>query len=1075
MNRTHIMMDILARRTRAGRVGRRPRAQVLARAMANCSALRIRALGEARRATHLGSVIAAMVAVAASTANAANPATKTSLSDLGMTFEKARKLGAVERTETLADLDQRVSAMIGDLDGTEKSAAYFLSGEIRFANGHYDEAMQAFKSSAKEAKNSPLAADAGLAVIQSEEAAGHDAQAEKEWRDWLKANGRTNAASEAMIARAWNAIRRDSLSLADGTLKEGHTRFPWVARDPRFALALSTTAFLEGRYADVLAQPCGSPLDAACVYLRALTDEAAKRPLQAAAHYQEVVDRYQDPRLRDVAMLAKANVFMKSASYKSAAEEFATVATKAQDPAVQAEAKLRNAAATYLAGDTAGGTDALRAVVSEYDGTAVAARAQAVLGEVLFQDHQYEAAIVEFNKVLTRYFQHSLASLAQYRVGRCLDALDRQNEATSAYQAVVSGYPTSREAPPAAYLAGAGMLAQSKPMAAVPYFRLVLDRYAQDKGTGTIEFATPERQELVEASLCLLELSYHQAGNLGLLSGVPHLMLQRMPPSKSTWRADALLIDADALAAQGRQAEAQTMLQQLIAEFGGQAVGVPAYRLLAWSYAQEGKLDLAVETQDKMLARYGASGHTDDMSTAYLNKGHILFNEKNYKEAARTYEAFLTDFPDHPDRALALYQAGMCYQRLGQSGDAVDRWDEVTGIDPASPIAEKAWTRAGDVYFTTGHYDKARHCYQGLLSNFGDTQGAAVALLRLAQCDYNTKLYSDAVEAYSEVISRFPDHPVVGDAKKGIEQALYQLGQGKDGDAMLAQLVEKYPTSSFAAQAQFEIALRRYQAGDYEASAEAFRRVVSQFPSYSDADRAHYLMADSYSRAGKTAEARAACEQFVSFFPKSEYVGPMQLQLGASRFAEGDYMRAALDFTSVLSDSTAPEVKSAAQYNLALCHRMLGEPDKAAEMLEAYRTANPRDERSAEVAHQLGIIHEEAGRFDKAAAEYSRALEQKMPGAALVEIRYRLGLCREKQGDEKGAIAAYALAASYSEKADTYRLSAIARSAALHEKHKDYALALAAYRDLIKNATDPEIVVAAKERANELQSAGAKQ
>ena len=287
---------------------------------------------------------------------------------------------------------------------------------------------------------------------------------------------------------------------------------------------------------------------------------------------------------------------------------------------------------------------------------------------------------------------------------------------------------------------------------------------------------------------------------------------------------------------------------------------------------------------------------------------------------------------------------------------------------------------------------------------------------------------------------------------------------------MLAQLVEKYPGSSFAAQAQFEIAQRRYQAGDYEASAEAFRRVISQFPAYSGADRAHFLMADSFSRAGKTAEARSACEQFVSYFPKSEYRGPVQLQLGAARFAEGDYMRAALDFTAVLSDSTAPEVKSAAQYNLALCHRMLGEPDKATAMLEAYRSTNPRDERSAEVAHQLGILHEDAGRFKDAEKEYSRALEHKMPGATLVEIRYRLGLCREKQGDERGAIAAYALAATYSEKADTYRLSAIAHSAALHEKLKDYPKALAAYRDLIKNATDPEIVVAAKERASELQA-----
>jgi TolA-binding protein len=1012
----------------------------------------------------------AAVAMANTAAIAADKTPQTSLGDLGMTFEKARKLSAVERSETLNDLDARIAAMLGDLEGPQKAAAYYLSGEIRFANGRYDDATNSFRSSAKEAKDSPLAADASLAQIQAEEAAGRNDQAEKEWRDWLKTNGRSNAASEALLSRAWNAIRRDSLGLADASLKEARTRFPWIARDPRFDLASSTTAFLEGRYADVHAQPSGSPLDAACVYLQALNDEASKRPLQAAAHYQQVVDKYNDVHLRDVAMLAKANVFLKSASYKSATEEFANVATNAQDPAIQAEAKLRGAASTYLMGDKEGGADALRAVTSEYDGTPLAARAQAVLGEVLYQSGQYDQSIVEFNKVLTRYFKHSLASLAQFRVGRCLDALGRENEATSAYQAVVSGYPTSREAPPAAYLAGAGLMAQGKPMAAVPYFRLVLDRYAQDKGTGTIEFATPERQELVEASLCLLELSYHKAGNLGLLSGVPHLMLQRMPPSKSPWRADAILIDADALAAQGRHTEAQQMLTGLITDFGATPVGVPAHRLLAWSYAQEGKLDLAVQTQDKMLARYGSTGRDEDMSTAYLNKGHILFNEKNYKNAARTYEAFLTDYPDSPDRALALYQAGMCYQRLGQTGDAVDRWDAVTGIDPKSPVAEKAWSRAGDVYFTTAHYDKARYCYEGLLNNFGDTQGAAVALLRLGQCDYNTQRYPEAVETYSQVISRFPDHAVVADAKKGIEQALYQLGQGKDGDAMLAQLVDKYPTSSFAAQAQFEIALHQYQAKSYDEAAESFRRLVSQFPSYSEADRAQYLMADSYSRAGKAEEARAAAEQFVTYFPKSEYAGPMQLQIGATKFAAGDYMSAATDFTSVLSDSTAPEVKSAAQYNLALCHRMLGEPDKAAEMLIAYRTQHPKDERSGEVAHQLGIIHEEAGRFKEASGEYNNALVCKMPAATLCEVRYRLGICREKLGDDKGAIAIYALAASYSEKADTYRLSAIAHSAALYEKRKDYPNALAAYRDLIKHATDPEIVVAAKERAHELLS-----
>lgn len=1016
-----------------------------------------------------GLVIAMAVTAAAETP------THESLADIGMSLEAARRLPAAERDAALASIEERLDALLdGNVDDSRKAAAMFLAGEIRFASGRYDEAAKAFRSAEKESKNDPLADDAGFAAVQALEAGRH-ADAEKEWSKWFRTYGRSSAASDAMIARAWTAIANDSLGFATKTLSEAKTRFRWVERDPRVVLATSTIAFLEGRFVDVVVQPSGSPLDASGVYLRALTEEAMNRPLQAAAKYQEVVDRYHDERLRDVAMLSKANVFLKSGSHKSAAEEFENVANRAHDPVVIAEARVRQAAAVYLSGDTDGGTQKLRAVTAAYANTPVAARAQAVLGEVLFQSKRYEEAIVEFNQVLTRYFQHGLASLAQYRVGRCLDALDRHAEASGAYQAVVAGYPTSREAPAAAYLAGTGLLAQNKPNAAVPYFRLVLDRYARDTGQGTIEFATPERQELVEASLCLLELSYHRAGNLGLLSGMPHLMLQRMPPSKSPWRANAILIDADALAAQGRHAEAQTMLQEVVAQFATNPVAVPAYRLLAWSYAQEGKLDLAMQTQDKMLARYGAAGGTEDISSAYLNRAHILFNEKNYKEAARGYEAFLAEYPQHPDRAQALYQAGMCYQRLGQNGDAVDRWSAVTMIDSTSELAEKAWSRAGDVYFTTGHYADAKRCYQGLVAHFGESRGVAIGLLRIAQCHYNTSDYAGAVEAYSQVITRYPSHAVAADAKTGIEQALYQLGQRKDGEATLAELVERFPTSAFAADAQFEIALRRYQAKDFDAAADAFRRVVSQFPSYSAADRAHYLMADALAQAGREDESRLAFEQFVTFFPRSQYKASVQLQLGAARFAAGDYMRAAVDFTAVLEDSVTREVASAARYNLALCHRMLGDVDQARAMLEAYRKENPNDERAAEVAHQLGALDEDAGNYAAAAKEYERALGLKVNAALAVELNYRVGWCREKLGADKAALDAYARAVTHKEKDNTYRLSALARSAALYEARKDYPKALAAYRDLIKNATDPELVVAAQQRASELQSAGSKQ
>ncbi len=83
---------------------------------------------------------------------------------------------------------------------------------------------------------------------------------------------------------------------------------------------------------------------------------------------------------------------------------------------------------------------------------------------------QYDEAILEFNRVLSEYFEHELAASAQYRVGQCLDALGRHKEATSAYQLVVSGYPMAPQSPAAAYLAGVGLLEENRPQVAAPVF-----------------------------------------------------------------------------------------------------------------------------------------------------------------------------------------------------------------------------------------------------------------------------------------------------------------------------------------------------------------------------------------------------------------------------------------------------------------------------------------------------------------------------------------------------------------------------------------------------------------------------
>jgi TolA-binding protein len=1014
----------------------------------------------------------ALALLAPSIAAAGDDAAALSLEQLGLRLEEARSMTAVEARPALDGILQTLTdKSIGKLPEERRAGARFLFAETLLSAGEYRRAADEFAKAEKaSSKGTPFAEDAAFGVIRAREAAGDDAGAAKEWERWLEKNPTSPLRPEALLAAAWNATRRDSLRTAGAFLNRLSEEAPWTKTDSRSRYANAIVAYLDGRPVEALAALGDQTPGANAEYLRGLALRAKGDMLPAAARFQAVAQKWPDSSLRDVALLAKADVFLASKAWKSAAEEFGRVAEAAQREDIRAEAQMRQAAAVFLSGNNEQGIEMLHGVASTYPKTEVGARAQYLLGEGMFSLGRYEEAIVEFNRVLTNHFDGDLAARAQYRVGRSLDELNRSTEATSAYQAVVSGYSQSPESPAAAYLAGVGLLETGRPLAAAPYFRIVLDRYAQEK-EGALVFAKPEHFELVEAALCLLELSYHRSGDLGQLSGVPHLMLGKMPSSKSSWRAWALMIDADALASLGRYEEAQTVLAKLLKEFPTNSVAIPANRLLAWTYAKTGRDDLAISTEEKMLQRYSAKGDVESLGSAVLHKAHILFNEKKYAKAAVAYDDFIRRFPDDKNILLALYQSGLSHLRVNHNGDAIDRWEEIAKRDPAGEYGAKAWARAGDLYFRAERYEDAKRCFRGLLEHAQKGETPARATLRLAQCEFNAGHDAEALRLYSEVVERFPDTGPAKEAVRGIEQALYRLGQSKNGAAVLADLVEKFPSSSFAADAQFQIALRAYEAKEWSAAADGFRRVVTQFPSFSAADRAHYLMAESLERAGSNEESLAAYEQFLSFFAASELRPSVQFRVASLRFATGDYAQAAVDFTGVLESKVSDETARAARYNLGLCQIQLGMIEEARATLEQFRKEQPTgDSRVADVAYRLGELHERAGQHKEAIAEYDKALASS-PGTQLaVELHYRIGTCREGLSEQDAALAAYRRAVAAGNRSNAYHVMSLARLAALYEGRERYKDAVAAYQELIRDSKDAELVAAAKERVKELRA-----
>jgi TolA-binding protein len=998
------------------------------------------------------------------------------LTRYGMQYEAARTAAAAGDRATAIALGKALAAEDqGTLAAGRKDALALLRGSLHFTAGEWDLAADAFGRAARASDDADLEAAAAYRRAEARAAGlgGRDNEAEAVlWHQWQTAYPTSSLQSEAALRLVWIDLREGRIARADAALAELSRREAWLTGTVDFRFVQATRAFLKGDYAASLALVDGNSDGPAPLYLAALCHQELDQPLQAAAGFQQVTVRFPGSALHDHALFAKANTFLNARMYRSADEEFTRVADTVHDPLVRAEAELRRAAAVHLAGDHERAASLLRQVVIVHEGGDVAARGQFLLGEVMVATGDYRAAIVEYTRVLTSYFDKSIAASAQYRLGRCYAAMNQPGDAIASYMAVVAGYPLEPEAPAAAYMAGKALLEADDARGAVPYFQIVLDRYARQEGSdGTIVFARPGHQDLVEASLCMLAVAWHRIGDLGQLTGAPHALLQQAPPSQSFWRAWTILIDADAMASQGNLAEARASLELLKRDFPRHPAVTAASQLLAWTYAQQGEEERAIAESEDMLARYTGQGDLRPFSQALLNVAHVRFNQSRYQESVAAYEEYLSRYGDDSHRLPALYQAGLCYLRLDRGGDAIDRWETLVRTAPGDAMAEKAWARAGDLYFQAEHYDQAKRCYEGLLANFSGTSAAGLGLLRIAQCDFNAGRDAAAVAGYEELIRRQPDSLLRPEADRGLEMALFRMGQQPDGIGELGQLLVKYPQGSFAPDAQFQIATRLYEAGDFTAAAREYRRVVSLYPGYGAADRAQFLYAESYERAADAVQARLAYEQFLALFPASELRVAAQFRVAMSHFNSESYAPAAAGFAGVLAGQPEPDLARAALFNLGLCSRLLGDLEQAVGHFQRYQTTYPRDERLAEVAFQLGDTHDQAGRVTEAIASFRAAARAKPAANLHAEIYFRMGSCFEKLDNRKKALEAYGLAARGAAEDDPFRLSAVARCAVLYEDAGRFDEALASYRDLMDNARDAALVTAASGRAREIAAA----
>jgi len=73
--------------------------------------------------------------------------------------------------------------------------------------------------------------------------------------------------------------------------------------------------------------------------------------------------------------------------------------------------------------------------------------------------------------------------------------------------------------------------------------------------------------------------------------------------------------------------------------------------------------------------------------------GETYFLQKDYVSAVRAYSAVVQESQDVKWRALAMLQAGKCYEIVGQVQDAVQLYEEALKLSPVESVKKQLESR----------------------------------------------------------------------------------------------------------------------------------------------------------------------------------------------------------------------------------------------------------------------------------------------------------------------------------------------------------------------------------------------
>jgi len=616
------------------------------------------------------------------------------------------------------------------------------------------------------------------------------------------------------------------------------------------------------------------------------------------------------------------------------------------------------------------------------------------------QSGDLESALKRLDQLVREYPNTKFRDEAQFRRGELLFSMREYPKAEQAYGTVLAGGPEGAFYERSVYMQGWSIYKQGRLADALNAFFGVLDlklagrdpEVSLEKMPGL----TRADRELVDdtfrvTSLCLENLDGADSIPVYVNSDLRHTYEYRVYQQLGDLyiKQDRAKDAADALSAFARQEPMHPqapVLQERVIQI----------------YEQGGFANLALDGKRQFVARYGAQSdfrrlnaaawervrplvrtHLTELALHYHALAQKSRKHEDYQEAVRWYRDDLQSFPDDPQASQNNFLLAELLFEDRQFADAAVEYEK-------------------SAYKYPPHAKSADAGYAALLAYAQQEKSTTPAQLRTLQ--------EASVDSAIRFARSFPKDSRVGPALTNASEKLYALNDPVRALAVAEQVVALDPPAEAAQRrtAWRVIAHANFDRGGFDRAERAYVEVLA-LTAEKEPGRAElvervaasiYKQGEAARAAGRLREAAGHFERVATAAPQSSVRPAAQFDAAAALIGLKDWDAAERTLEDFRQRYPGHPLQAEVGTKLAVVYTEKGQWSQAAGEYERLAEGKGDPQLAREALWQAAELYEKAGTASPAARAYERYVQQHPdPLEAAVEARYRIARIAGAQGD----------------------------------------------------------------------------